>query len=61
ITYEPLIKAAEVDEAIVAALALYSSQQYPSDDMNIATRSVNSQVFEGLTGLDKNFKLEPKL
>ena len=29
--------------------------------MNIATRSINTQVFEGLTNLDKNFKLGPKL
>ena len=61
ITYEPVVKSAEVEEATIAALALYSSQQYPADDVNIATRSINTQVFEGLTNLDKNFKLGPRL
>jgi len=61
ITYQPVIKAAEADEITIAALAMHSSQQYPADDINVVTRSINTQVFEGLTGLDKNFKLEPKL
>ena len=61
ITYQPIIKAADVDEITVAALAIRYPQRYPADDINIVTRSINTQVFEGLTSLDKNFKLEPKL
>ena len=61
ITYEPVVKSAEIDQATIAALALFSTQQYPADDVNIATRSINTQVFEGLTNLDKNFKLSPGL
>jgi len=44
ITYKPVVKSAEVDEATIAALALYSSQQYPTDDVNIATRSINTGI-----------------
>jgi len=61
ITYEPVVKAADIDEITVAALALRYPQRYPADDINIPTRSINTQVFEGLTGLDKNFKLGPGL
>jgi len=61
ITYEPVVKAAETDEITVAALAIRYTQRYPADDINIPTRSINTQVFEGLTNLDKNFKLGPSL
>ena len=61
ITYEPVIRAADIDEITVAALAIRYPQRYPADDINIVTRSINTQVFEGLTNLDKNFKVGPSL
>jgi peptide/nickel transport system substrate-binding protein len=61
ITYEPMIRVADIDEITVAALALWFKQQYPADDVNLPTGAINTQVFEGLTNLDENFKLEPRL
>jgi len=59
--YRPQVKAAETDEVTIAALALYYSSRYPCADINTPTRAINTQIFEGLVGLDKNLKLVPRL
>jgi len=57
----PVTKEKEIEELKIAALALFPFEKYPTNDVNLATRSVNTQIFEGLTYFDKNMELRPAL
>ncbi len=50
-----------LDKVTIAALALNSAHRYPGPDINTPTRAIDTQVFEGLVGLDKNLNLVPLL
>ncbi len=50
-----------LDTLTIGVLAIRPQHQYPGPDVNLVSRSINTQIFEGLVGFDNTFKLIPLL